>query len=81
MNSNIFPQKFYTSCGFTEIVRPEKGDKIIISHGGNMGNSISSVNENLKILGLPSVEELRKGFPDAVESGSPDYSWSFVIPL
>lgn len=67
------------SCGFTEVRRV--GSDVTISHGGNMGNGIDSVNRNLTGLNLPPIEKLRELFPGYKEEGSPDYMYTFRFTL
>lgn len=68
-------------CGLTEIGYLPKDDFINIEHAGNMGNSIeSSINPNLKRLGIPTIEELKTIY-ETKESGSPDYYYSCGVWL
>ena len=73
----IEEKKLVKSLGFTEIYRNKS--HTIISHGGNMGNTIQhSVKPNVeRMLGKGKFDELRK---HGKESGSPDYSYSLKIP-
>jgi hypothetical protein len=71
---------FKKSVGFTKITN--KNGKLIISHSGNMGNSVKdSVNPNLKIAGLPTIEQLKKKYPSYKEEGSPDYSYTITFNI
>lgn len=75
-----FPKNFKKYVGFTEI--KIRNGKLIISHSGNMGNSIEgSVNPNLKKASMPSIEELKKLYTVESETGSPDYSYSIIFNL
>jgi len=66
--------------GFTHV--KNKGGKLTIDHSGNMGNSIKdSVNPNLKLAGIPSIEQLKKKYSKFKEEGSPDYSYSITFTL
>lgn len=59
-----------------------KGNKLIITHNGNMGNSIEkSVNPNLKIMGIPDIDKLKNKFKVVKEKGSPDYSYKIEFNL
>lgn len=50
------------------------GGLIEITHCGNMGSSIErNVSPNLKELGIPTIEELKKTNKVIEEEGSPDY--------
>ena len=63
--------------GFTNI---KCNDKFaVISHGGNMGNTIKHVNENLHRLNKLEVEFLKEKAIKWVEDGSPDYMYTLVL--
>jgi len=69
---DLFNSRTKLTSGFTTVTKNGKSMKI--SHGGNMGNSITeSVDPNLKMLGFPTISELKELFPNYVEKGSPDY--------
>lgn len=71
---------FLAHRGFTIINK--RNNHLFITHNGNMGNSIEkSVNPNLKILGFPTVFNLKRMFPVYKEQGSPDYSWYISFTL
>jgi hypothetical protein len=53
----------------------EYPDKIHIEYGGNMGASISSVNECLAELGYPPVETLKRERTVLLEDGHPSYMY------
>ena len=78
--TEIFKVSNKKTVGFTRALLG-KGT-LRISHGGNMGNSIEhSVNPNLSLMGLPSVDELKKEFTVLEESGSPDYMWYIILKI
>ena len=67
-----FGGKTRLETGFTKVVLVK--NKLVITHAGNMGNSIkSSVNPNLKRLGILPIEKLKKLYSTEEETGSPDY--------
>ena len=78
---DLFNATTRAACGFTEVRRV--GSDVTISHGGNMGNGIDSVNRNLFLLNLPCIEKLRELFPGYKEEGSPDYMYTvrFALPV
>lgn len=69
--------KFPMYNGFTRI--NVKGTNVIISHGGNMGNSEQrNVKPNVDgLLGKGTYDRLRKV---GVPFGSPDYWFTLTIP-
>lgn len=69
----------FAKVGFTEAKL--RKNSLIITHRGNMGNDISSVNENLTILDLPSIESLKENFEVLYEDGFPDYLYKIEIKL
>ena len=76
----VFHDNKRIGLGFTEaeLLR----NKLRITHAGNMGNSIKdSVNPNLKRLGLPPIEKLKKMYPVIKETGSPDYMYSIEFDI
>lgn len=71
---------FKAQYGFTKIHYNNEG--LLISHGGNMGNSIiHSVDPNLAKLGFPSIEEMKKTYEVIKEEGWPDYMWSILFKI
>ena len=53
-----------------------------ISHSGNMGNTIErSIDPNLAILKLPSIQEIKEVLKDYIEEGSPDYFYSISFKI
>lgn len=75
----------YKSRGFTEVDVLPKGD-LRIYHGGNMGNSINSVRENVDKMFYSGVFDklLTKGHYFVDKHGDchndPSYSWCFIVP-
>jgi hypothetical protein len=68
------------TVGFTKI--DYHYNKLEISHGGNMGNSIEkSVNPNLKLVQFPTIEELKESFEVLYEDGSPDYYYLIIFNI
>jgi hypothetical protein len=64
---------------YNEIIE-ETPSYLEISYRGNMGSSIErSVDPILKSNKIPSIEELKRKFPNFAESGSPSYSWSIIF--
>ncbi len=60
--------------GFTHFKRQKNFFEI--THGGNMSNGISSVNENLEIMfNIPNLIEKIKDTFTVNENGSPDYMY------
>lgn len=58
---------------FTEVKL--KKDGLYISHAGNMGHGISTVDKNLGKLGLPTIQTFKNEYTLITEVGSPDYSY------
>ena len=57
-----------------------KNKVLIITHMGNMGNTIErSVNPNLRMMGLPSIEKLKEDCEVILEDGSPDYMYEIKL--
>lgn len=56
-----------------------KSNKLILSYSGNMRSGISEVNECLKAINLPTVENIRAAFPKFKEIGWFDYLWTGEI--
>ena len=70
------------NVGFTKILLSKNKSQLEISHSGNMGNSVKdSVNPNLKLAGIPSIEQLKKKYTRFKEEGSPDYYWNITFEL
>lgn len=67
--------------GFTEV--RIVGRLLTIQHDGNSGNTIENVNANLKSMGFPTIEKLKKSFVLNLlgEIGSPDYSYSITFHI
>ena len=64
--------------GFTGILK--RGEMIVISHAGNMGNTIKDdVKPNVDaMLGKGSFDKLQ---PLGTASGAPDYLYELKIPI
>lgn len=76
----IFGKRTFLNVGFTRATF--KKNELTIGHGGNMGDSVEhSVNPNLKIMGLPTVDELKDNFIIEYEIGDPDYSWAIKFKI
>ena len=74
------PKRFKDNRGFTRVER--KGHFFSVSHGGNMGNSIThSVNPNMEMMELPPIHELKEKFIVVSETGAPDMMWSIIFDL
>lgn len=72
--------------GFTTTVSvsiiKSKTKILSIEHTGNMGNSIkTSVDPNLKHIGLPTISELKDIYEVIEERGSPDYYYSIEFDI
>lgn len=67
------------SCGFTRVSL--KGYSLKIEHVGNMGNSLDNINENMTIMGLPSLSELKRLFKIEKEMGSADYYYKLQVRI
>ena len=66
--------------GLTEVT--VKNNILIVSHNGNMGNTIErSINPNLEALQLPVIEELKREYKVIIEDGSPDYMYLIKFRL
>ena len=77
--SNL-PKRFKDRRGFTRVER--KGHFFSVSHNGNMGNSVThSVNPNMEMMKLPSIQELKEKYIVVSEEGSPDMMWSIIFDL
>ena len=71
-----------TTVALSTINTYSKPRILSIEHSGNMGNSItSSIDPNLKKLGLPTISELKDIFDVIDEKGSPDYYYSIEFDL
>lgn len=72
--------KHGVNVGLTNIKLNKK--ILTITHTGNMGNSIEySINPNLKLIKLPTINKLRTLFSVKEEIGSPDYMWYIKFDL
>ena len=70
-----------TYCFGTSLVTINEDGRVEIEHVGNMGDTIETVNKNLKEMNFISIDRLKEiGFPYE-ESGSPDSLYSFKITL
>ena len=66
--------------GLTTIRIFRKKNKVVVTHHGNMGNSIDSVRENVDIaLGKGAFDILRRSCKSKTENGSPDYSYTLTM--
>ena len=55
---------------------------LLICHTGNMGSSIQKdVNPNLKHLGFPTINILKKKFEVIDENGAPDYMYTLKLKI
>jgi len=73
-------KNFDIRAGFTR-AKYKKG-VLTITHNGNMGNSIEmSVNPNLKLLNIETIQELKDKHEVISEVGSPDYSYTIKFKL
>lgn len=67
-------------CGFTNVVC--ENDILSISHNGNMGNSIDmSINPNLKLMNIETIQELKSKYKLISEVGSPDYAYTIKFKI
>lgn len=57
----------------------ESPTELSVSHNGNTGNTLKNVDQNLKSLKYPTIDELKKKFPKFKESGSPDHSYEITF--
>jgi hypothetical protein len=79
--SNLTPGSIL-NIGFTTVKLSKDKKTLSIFHSGNMGNTIKhSVNPNLKLKNIPTVEELKSMYPNFKESGSPDYMYGVIFYL
>lgn len=67
------------SCGSTYVSL--NGYSLKIEHMGNMGNSLDNINENMTIMGLPSLSELKRLFKIEKEIGSADYYYKLQVRI
>lgn len=75
-----FSDRKRISKGFTSATL--NGDILTITHNGNMGNSIEkSVNPNLDMMRLPTIQELKDTYEVVEEKGSPDYAYYIKIKI
>jgi len=75
----VFGKQRKLRCGFT--TASLKGTYLSISHSGNMGNSILNVSENLKMIGLPGIDELKDTYFLVDEDGWPDYMYGVKFDI
>jgi len=78
---SFFGNKNSKSVGFTTVDLKKRGKLLSIEHSGNMGNTIKDVDENLKLMKLPSIKELKKQFKVVKEEGSPDYLYTLQLTV
>jgi hypothetical protein len=57
----------------------DKEKTIIIEHCGNLGTTIERVNNNLFLLGYPTIQELKANHKLVFENGSPDYFYEIIF--
>jgi hypothetical protein len=73
-------KKFKMRSGFTEVEMED--DVLIITHGGNMGNTIEhSVDPNLRTMGIIPIKDLKKMYEVISETGSPDYMYEIIFDM
>jgi len=73
-------KNFNYSCGFT--TAKCKAGILSITHNGNMGNSIDrSVNPNLELLGIETIQQLKTKYTVIKETGYPDYSYQIQLKV
>jgi hypothetical protein len=64
--------------GLTETY--EDDEKIVITHNGNMGNTIEgTIDPNIARLSYPPIKKLKRFLPVFKEEGSPDYSYKITF--
>ncbi len=73
---------FTHGYGVTEVQGVKKLSRLTVSHGGNMGSSLSDVDENLEgMYGIKNMLKTLRMFGVLEEDGSPDYSWYMVVKI
>lgn len=75
-------KKYRFSYGLTEVRLTSKNTVLEVLHGGNMGNTLRSIDENLEGAKFPySVDHLKDLFEIKSERGSPDYLYVLKLSL
>lgn len=75
-------KKYRFSHGLTEIRLAAKDTILEVLHGGNMGNTLKSIDENLKGAKFPyTIQQLKEMFNVKSERGSPDYLYVIKLSL
>lgn len=73
-------KNFNKNVGLTNVEL--KNNILTITHTGNMGNSIErSVNPNLKLINIESIEELKNKYTLISEEGCPDYLYQIKFKI
>ena len=73
-------KNFKHCVGFT--TANYKNNIITSSHTGNMGNSIDmSVNPNLKLMNIETIQELKDKYKLIEEFGNPDYAYTIKFKI
>lgn len=73
-------KNFQHSVGFTTAIY--KSGTLTIAHNGNMGNSVErSVNPNLKLMNIETIQELKNKYKLISEFGSPDYAYTIKFKI
>lgn len=75
---------FLWDIGFTHIsIRPKNDYTLIdVSHSGNMGDNLKSVDENLAIIHPKlSLTRIKKMGNIISEDGSPDYQYNLTVKI
>ncbi|MBW3020876.1 hypothetical protein KY334_06275 [Candidatus Woesearchaeota archaeon] len=58
-----------------------EGNTLSLSYGGNQGTGFKQVDEKLKNIGFPSIQDLKNNFDVVEETGKPDYAWSLKLKI